>query len=285
MRTIKEIKKEITAEFMASKKICEAYNLREGEVFEEHFSVVSIESILFGIVASAIYVLEGLFAAFKKDIDTSIATSVVASIPWYYRKALEFQYGEELEYNDTTYSYEYSTDKPRARVVKYAAAREESGYVYLLVSGEDGEGYPVRLSNDVLTAFKEYMRFSKPAGVPIEIASYNPDEITINLGIEYNPLVLNSDGSKITEPSVFPVEDAIKNYLRGIEYGGVFNSTKMVDALQQVPGVKDVLVGVVSVKASGSEKTVFLSGNSCTSVGGSFKLVNTKDNIRYATQL
>lgn len=284
MRTLREIKKRITDEFMASEILRSAYRLSENDTFENKFSTVSIENIIFSIVASAIYVLEGLFNVFRKEMDKMVASSIVASIPWYHRKALEFQYGEDIEYNEDTMTYEYLVDVPESKIVKYAAVREESGYVYILISGDDA-GVPIKLSNDVLTAFREYMRQIKPAGIPIEVASYNPDNIIINIGVEYNPLVLNPDGSKISEPSVFPVEDALNEYLRNIEYGGVYNSTKMVDAIQQVPGVNDVIVRFISVIAANSLSVTILKGNTWVSESGAFRLINPKGNISYVTRL
>ena len=55
-RTVKQIKKSMTDEFMASKIIRDKYGLTEKDTFDNAFSEVSFESILFGIIASAICV-------------------------------------------------------------------------------------------------------------------------------------------------------------------------------------------------------------------------------------
>ena len=60
-RSIQEIKRSMTAAFVADKHIREQYDLQEQATFEDSFSVVSIESILFFIVAACCYVLECLF--------------------------------------------------------------------------------------------------------------------------------------------------------------------------------------------------------------------------------
>ena len=64
-RSVQQIKKSMTDRFMAEPVIKEKYGLNEGESFDNTFSKVSVESVIFGIVASAIYVLESLFELYS----------------------------------------------------------------------------------------------------------------------------------------------------------------------------------------------------------------------------
>lgn len=284
-RTIREIKAAMTQQFMSDPTIVEMYGFTEGAVFEDTFSAVSLESIWFSIVASAIYVLETLFDLFRADVDKKISGAVVASIPWYHKIALEFQYGDSLVFDDATQGFVYPVVDTTKQLVKFAACRDMGGGVYVLVSGADSSGNPVALSADVLSAFESYLRERKPAGVLLSVNSLNPDLVRSVMTVQYDPQVLTPDGELITDPSVKPVEDAVNAYLKGIVYGGVLNKTKLVDAVQGARGVIDVVLTSVSVKPANGSSYEVVTGNNYRSVGGSFKSNNLTSGITYVVSL
>lgn len=284
-RTIREIKAAMTQQFMSDPTIVEMYGFTEGAVFEDTFSAVSLESIWFSIVASAIYVLETLFDLFRADVDKKISGAVVASIPWYHKIALEFQYGDSLVFDEATQGFVYPVVDTTKQLVKFAACRDMGGGVYVLVSGADSSGDPVALSSDVLSAFESYLRERKPAGVILSVNSLNPDLVRSVMTVQYDPQVLTPDGELITDPSVKPVEDAVNSYLKGIVYGGVLNKTKLVDAVQGARGVIDVVLTSVSVKPANGSSYEVVTGNNYRSVGGSFKSNNLTSGITYVVSL
>ncbi len=59
-RSIAEIKKTMTDGFVTNEEAKARYGLDTSKTFDEQFSKVSIESILYYVVASAIYILEVL---------------------------------------------------------------------------------------------------------------------------------------------------------------------------------------------------------------------------------
>ena len=284
-RTIREIKAAMTQQFMSDPTIVEMYGFTEGAVFEDTFSAVSLESVWFSIVASAIYVLETLFDLFRADVDKKISGAVVASIPWYHKIALEFQYGDSLVFDEATQGFVYPVVDTTKQLVKFAACRDMGGGVYVLVSGADSSGNPVALSSDVLSAFESYLRERKPAGVLLSVNSLNPDLVRSVMTVQYDPQVLTPDGELITDPSVKPVEYAVNAYLKGIVYGGVLNKTKLVDAVQGARGVIDVVLTSVSVKPANGSSYEVVTGNNYRSVGGSFKSNNLTSGITYVVSL
>lgn len=284
-RTIREIKAAMTQQFMSDPTIVEMYGFTEGAVFEDTFSAVSLESVWFSIVASAIYMLETLFDLFRADVDKKISGAVVASIPWYHKIALEFQYGDSLVFDEATQGFVYPVVDTTKQLVKFAACRDMGGGVYVLVSGADSSGNPVALSSEVLSAFESYLRERKPAGVLLSVNSLNPDLVRSVMTVQYDPQVLTPDGELITDPSVKPVEDAVNAYLKGIVYGGVLNKTKLVDAVQGARGVIDVVLTSVSVKPANGSSYEAVTGNNYRSVGGSFKSNNLTSGITYVVSL
>lgn len=280
-RTIQQIKKSMTDEFVADPTIRELYGLGQNDTFESAFSLVSVESILFGIVATATFVLESIFDAFRREVDRKIASSIVATIPWYHKVCLEYQHGDKLVLNPTTYEYGYEQVDASKQLVKYAACRDRGGGVYVLVAGQGADGYPQSLADDVLLAFKEYMNKRKIVGVVMEVFSYDPDDISVSMKIQYDPVVMNDDGSLISDPSVYPVEEAVNSYLANIVYGGTFNINKMIDAIQGAAGVVDLQVEGIEAKPANSESFTEVTGNNYTSMGGSFKAINLRNTISY----
>lgn len=267
----------MTDAFMADETLRKAYELKEGESFASAFSVVSIENILFYIIAACCHVLECLFDAFKADVDTKIESAVVASVAWYYKMARAFQYGDSLVFDERTQQYQYAAVDEVKQFARYVAVRDRGTSIQILVSGDKG-GKPTPLSNDVLTAFKHYMNRVKIAGIILNIASLPADKLTIAAHITIDPLILTTDGTRIADGSR-PVEDAINGYLSGIVYGGTFNKTKLTDAIQAVQGVLDVELGECRASTEGDYQTI--QNNNYTAAGGSFTAEGLTNTIRY----
>jgi len=275
----------MTQQFMTDSVIRTKYGITGSATFDETFSKVSIENIWFSIVASAIWVLESLFDAFREDVDAKISTAVLASIPWYHKIALEFQYGDQLVFDEETQQYVYPEIHPNKQVVKYAACRDVGGGVYVLAAGASSSGTPVALDADVLTAFESYLNQRKPAGVIVEVGSYAPDRVRVFADVQYNPQVINAAGELVEDSSVRPVDDAIRAYLRNIEYGGVLNKTALVDAIQAVPGVVDIMLNRVVVRSDISSSWSDVVGNNYESYSGAFRAVDLNTDIDYVLSI
>ena len=281
-RSVAEIKKTMTDAFMADATIREKYGLSVNDTFSSKFSSVSIENILFFIVAACCHVLEMIFDQHKRDVEDKIALAVVASVPWYYKMALAFQYGDSLVLNERTWQYEYASIDESKQVIKYAAVRDKGTSVQILVSGDQG-GSPVALSNDVLTVFKQYMNRVKVAGVILNITSKESDNVTVMATITIDPLVLNENGELLSDGSK-PVEEAITSYLKHIIYGGTFNKTRLVDVIQAVEGVVDVELEECKYKPANSSEWTVLSGNNYTGNSGSYIPVDLENSLTYVVQ-
>ena len=269
----------MTDAFMADANIREKYGLKEGSTWNGSFSSVSLENIIFFIVAACCHVLESIFELYIKDVDEKISMAVVASVPWYYKMAKAFQYGDQLVLNETTQQYGYAIIDESKQVVKYAAVRDRGTSVRILVSG-DKNGMPVALSNDVLTVFKQYMNRVKVAGVILGITSKRGDYLSIEANISVDPLVIDEEGYRLSDGTK-PVESAIEEHLKNIKYGGTFNKTKLVNAILAVDGVEDVELGTCSYQIEGSLKWNNVSGNNYIGESGSYIPYFLSDSLTY----
>lgn len=267
-RKISEIKNDIAKSFMADRGVAEKYGFAPGADFGEVFSRVSLESVIFYIVASAIYVLECLFDDLRGDVDDKLSTAVLATLPWYHQVCLEYQHGDELVFNDATKRFGYAAVDPDKRVIRYAACRDAGGGVEILVSSADAEGRPQAVADEVMEPFRHYLSRMKPAGIITAVNSFPPDYVEITVTVQYDPLLMNPDGTLIADQSR-PVDEAVEHYVRNIVFGGTFNKTKLVDAVQEAAGVIDLSLDRVRKRTSDGEFTD-LDSNNYTAKGGAF---------------
>lgn len=277
-RSINEIKQSMADSFMADETLRERYGLGAGDTFNGSFSAVSLESILLYIVAACCHVVEVMIDRMRTDVDEKISRAVVASVPWYYKVARAFQYGDAMVFDEATQQYVYSRVDEQKQVVRYVAVRDRGTSIQVLASGEKG-GRPVVLQDDVLTAFKQYLNRVKIAGVVIAVRSLPADYVSIEARVTIDPLTINTRGMRIADGS-YAVEDAIDRYLANIVYGGTFNKTKLVDAIQAVEGVTDVELGDCRYSTDGSTYKP-IAANNYTAAGGSFVAQNLRNTIAY----
>lgn len=238
-RTISEISLSIKEDFVTNETIQDMYGLTPGKTFDEQFSVVSIEAILIYVFASAVWLHEKLWVRFRQEVEELIDSSYVTSLSWYYAKALDFQNGDALLFDEKTYSFKYPEVNESKRIVKNVAVRQvtDDSVTKLKIYFSDKDKQP--LSGDTRTSFETYMKQIGAAGTHYLFVSEAPDELRVHMHIYYDPLVLDSTGTRLNGGGK-PVEESIENYLNSLEYGGVFYASKLVDMIQETEGVKDV---------------------------------------------
>ncbi len=281
-RTTAEIKKTMTDAFLADATIRARYGLKAGATWSGSFSDVSLENVLLWVVAACCHVVEVLTEQWVTEVEGQMASAVVASVPWYYKVAKAFQYGDALTLDEGTGQYKYATEDTAKQVVKYVAVRDRGTSVEILASGEK-DGEPAALEAGVLTAFKQYMNRVKIAGVVLNIRSQAADRLTIGATIWVDPLVVGSDGKRLSD-GVRPVDEAVKTYLKNIAYGGTFNKTKLVDAIQAVEGVEDVELGECQYMTADGSVWTTVKGNNYTAAGGSLTAEGLENSMSYVVE-
>src|SRR5690606_4286371 len=208
-RELSEIKQQMTDEWINNETIQERYELTPGQTFEQQFSKVSIENILFNVVAFAIWFFEKLLDQFRTEINDEIAKSRIHTQKWYREKALAFLFGYNL--NDTDeYDTTELTDEQiaTAKIIANAAPIKMQGYLRLKVVKRVGDEL-APLEPAELNAFTSYMNYVTDAGTYVIPTTNIADDLKLTLDIYYNPLVLAGDGSRLDGTAQNPVLDAI----------------------------------------------------------------------------
>ncbi|HLO38378.1 MAG TPA: hypothetical protein VK173_07810 [Lacibacter sp.] len=210
-------------------------------------SKVAVWRLLTYVVAVCIWTLEKLFDIHVIDVNETISKLKPHSLRWYAEKARAFQYGynlvDDADYYDNTGIDDATIEA--SQVVAYAAVVEQERGLRIKVARDTGD--LAALTSPQLTAFIEYMKRVKDAGVRLNITSTAADGLKLTLEIYYNPLVLNSTGARLDGAGAEPVQDAVKNYLKNLPFNGVFVLQSLIDQLQVVDGVK--IAHLVSAQA------------------------------------
>ena len=229
----------MTAAFCANGTIRQLYGLNPALTFEQQFSRVSLESILFYIVAYTVWVLMSLFDTHRTEVTTIINNMKPHSARWYRTVSLAFQYGFNLLPDSDQFDNTGKTEEQieASKIVQYAAVIEQDKQLLIKAAKIENNDLSA-LSPSELSAFAEYINRVRDAGVKVNVLSEDAEQLQLNLTVFYNPLVLNRLGERIDETSNTPVPDAIRNYLNTIEFDGTVVLAHLVDALQAVDGVE-----------------------------------------------
>ena len=236
-RSIADIKKEMTGYFIANETVIGLYGLDRSKSFEDQFSKVSLESILFYVVSVAIWSLEVLFDTHRTEVRSLIDSSKPHRLKWYVNKTLSFQYGRTLVTDSDVYDNTDVTDEQieAERVVKYAAAVEVAGRIVIKVAGESA-GERAKLTVEQESALVAFLKEVKDAGVKIDLINKAANSFKATIDIYYDPMVLNASLSSLANGGN-PVKDAIENFIQNLPFNGEYRNSALVDLLQNVPGV------------------------------------------------
>lgn len=252
-RTIEEIKKDMTDSFIENQAVMSAYGLTAGKTFDEQFSRVSIESILFYVFAAALWSLEKLFDLHVSEVDSRIEQLEPHTLRWYVNKTKAFLYGHKLvadsDYYDTSNLSEADIEKDR--VVKYAVASESNTVVYIKVAGER-KGKPWPLTDSQIAALNSYINTIKDAGVSVQLRNEQADLMRISLVVYYDPTLLSADGVSLADGST-PVDDTVKSVITNLPFNGVYRNTDLLAALQALSGVEVVDISKVEAKSRNAD--------------------------------
>lgn len=199
-------------------------------------SKVAIWRLWAFVIAVGIFVLETLWDVARLEIQSQADAAVTGTPIWWRDEALKFQLGDDLVFNGKQFVYQVLD--PSKQIIAQAAVVEVGRQIRIKVVKENN----VPLDSGELAAFVAYINEIAFAGTnPVGISQI-PDLLKVFYKIIYDPLVLSADGSLISDPAVFPVEDAINSFLTKLEFNGALVLTKMTDAVQQAEGVIDPIL-------------------------------------------
>lgn len=207
-------------------------------------SKVAIWRLMIYVVAFAVWSLEILFDQHQQEVNSILTELKPHTARWYRNKALAFQYGFDL-YPDTDVFVQVGKTPEQieaSKVIKYAAVTEASTESRLIIkiATEDAGGELSPILVPQKESFDAYINEIRDAGLKVTILNYLPDVLRLNIKIYYDPLVLTSNGVAITgiNAGKKPVEIALKEFMKELDFDGQLILSALVDKLQETEGVE-----------------------------------------------
>lgn len=234
---------------MGNEDVANAYGFAAGDNFSSQFSVVSIENLLFYIVAVASWIVEKCIDTHKEEMNAILDSKIPHRAKWYRDKTLGFMAGKTLADDSDEYDTSGMTadEIETAQVVKYAAVSENtsSSVLTIKVAGEEG-GKRSALDASTQHQLENYLREVKDAGVRISLINESADRFKCVLTIIY-------DGVLPAASVATAVLAAVQDYVENLPFNGIYSNMALVDAVQQVDGVKIAEVESSAIMANGSD--------------------------------
>lgn len=238
-RDRKTIKKEMTDAFVANASMISLYGFTPGKTFEEEFSEVSLEAILFNIVSYAIYFHEQI-------VSKNAENSRPHNIPWYQEQAYAFLDGLALVWMDGQFKYNTTgvLDVAERQIVKRCAILESNDGDLVIKVATESAGVIEPLTLPQMDRFKNYMELVKDAGNRLRFINQTADLLQMTLNVYVDIAVVDLATGKLlnTTEDVYPVKDAIANYLANLEFNGAFVKEYLKNEIQKAAGVKLPLI-------------------------------------------
>ena len=246
-RTSTEIKASITTDFISRPEIIAKYDLIPGQTFEQQLSVASFESILFDTIANDMAIHEQL-------VETNALNSRVPTTAWYKATAESFLDGLPLVWINNQYDYDLTsvTDAASRKIITRCAVLPANGTIVMKVA-TDVAGVTQALNSGQLLRFENYIQLKQEAGDVIVFINEDGDNLKLSLTVQVDVSQIDLTTGKLLSVTgdVYPVKDAIKNYLANLSFNGALIRTFLMDAIQEAVGVKNLRFDVLQSKFGG----------------------------------
>ena len=274
-RTIAEIKAEIGAAYVSHETVRSAYGLDENASFDKVFSPISVESILFYVVAASIWALEQLFDRHTAEVERRIEDLRPHTLRWYVSKALGYMHNYKLVQTDGVVSADYydttglsEGDIAAKKIIKYAVATETNAQVIIKVAKAKADGRPTPLTKNEKAGLEYYLSQIKDAGVYIKVLSEAADKMNVELVVLYDPSVLNAEFIAadenqeyrqliITDPNNGKevIKEAVQEVIARLPFNGEYRNSDLMAAVQAIEGVEVADIAAVQVCSDGETYT------------------------------
>lgn len=194
-----------------------------------------------GLFALFVQMLETSWDKFRQNLETDLSKSKVGNISWYVRQAKLFQYGDAIAIINGQVGY--LTVDPNKNIISQATMSEDmaSGKLSLRIAKKENNRM-VPLTENELTAVKEYMSKVKFAGVLLDVLSLEADQVRLVASVKVDRQIMALTGTLLSNSTKAPVVEAINTYLSTLPEESIISNSALTDAIRKIPGVKDCTV-------------------------------------------
>ncbi|MGC1471556.1 MAG: hypothetical protein WA775_03095 [Psychroserpens sp.] len=220
-------------------------------------SKVSQWRLFLWVTAFMIWTSEKLMDIERADIEQRIAETRPFTRSWYVATSLLYQHGYELpEFG----IYDLPTTPQEEQAIAASKIVNKASVVQAIISGVgslrikvatliNGELEP--LTSQQLNGFQQYIELMGAAGVYVIATSTVADDLKLEIDIHFNALILDNEGKRLDGTNDTPVQNAITNYLKSVDFDGQLNLVKLTNVLESVEGVEDPFITLAASKYAG----------------------------------
>lgn len=249
---------------MANPAAQELYGFAPGTKFSDYFPTVSIEGIFVYVFAFGLWVVNSLFSRHRADVLELLASQKPHTAQWYANKAKAYQHGYELPKNENgqeIYDH-YETIDESAQIVKYAVAKEVGSALVIKVAKyiSSTDHKPQKLAAAELMGVKRYFSQIKDCGVQLAVISNDPDYMSVEVVVYYNPMLLFPDVDENGEITALRNSDGVDIFRKNIQqvienlpFNGDLRKSAIESAIEDIAGADVVDVTAVYTKTAESE--------------------------------
>lgn len=224
----------------------------------------SVFYMMMNIVATTIAAFEQIVDVFRTNLTTTAESLPAGSRYWYSNTLLKYQEGYKLQINPDTGRVYYEIEDEDAQILAVATADKQGNEIILKTAKSSGDEL-AKLTTNEISAVTNYINNFKFLDDRITLISDDADTLHIEANVKIDSTIIASDGSLVSDSNVFPVEDAINDFLmtfQNVKFDSYLRLIDLVDAVQTVNGVENFVITVAegkSVPAGDTEYTDILS--------------------------
>jgi hypothetical protein len=199
-----------------------------------------------------------VFQIHERIVEKNAENSRPHTIRWYREQCLSFLDGLPLVWKDEQFKYDLTnvSDAENRKIIDRCAVLEsENGQLVIKIATftQTTNGILQPVTPQQLVRFAAYIGQIKDAGNRIRIINENGDLLKIDLTVYVDPLIIDLQTGQLlsTNEAVFPVKNAVKDYLQHLEFNGALVRTFLQDSLQKAMGVKLPIINSIASQFSG----------------------------------
>ncbi len=189
-----------------------------------------------------VYIFSYAIWVHEQIVSKNAENSRPHTIRWYQEQCYNFLDGLPLTWLNGQFQYDLTNviDADVRKIIDRCAILESNNgeLVIKVATNNNGNLEPLN-PLDQLPRFKYYLQQIKDAGNRIRVINQPADILKIELTVYVDPLMIDLQTGKLlnTPAVIFPVKEAINNYLEKLEFNGAFVRTFFQDELQKAIGV------------------------------------------------
>lgn len=222
------------------------------------------------ICAVLINLFEQAADLYRTNTDAAIKVKSMRDNKWLRKKVYEYQHGDNLSFNTTTFQIEYPTIDASKKIVKYCAVFNKyglnsnfGGQPGITVRAAKG-ATPTVLTSAEMDGLKTYVEHLVQPGVQVVVESdptMIPEYLIVIADVKYDPRY-----SSTVKTAVF---DAMRAYLTTLDSeDGMFDVDSLFQAMNAVEGVRHITMEEVRYRTSGGGSQLLFKSYPTGSIGG-----------------